>query len=84
MACGAPCVVTDVGDSGLVVGETGMVVPPHDRDALVRSILDLLNEPADDRDRRSKAARHRVESEFSMESLGHRTGEFLASVQERA
>ena len=37
MACGAPCVVTDVGDCAVLVGDTGWVVPPRSAERLAES-----------------------------------------------
>jgi glycosyltransferase involved in cell wall biosynthesis len=43
MACGVPCVVTDVGDSAWVVGERDWVVPPKDPEALKHAVERVLD-----------------------------------------
>lgn len=45
MACGVPCVVTDVGDSAWIVGDTGEVVPPKNAMALMDAIQRSLDRP---------------------------------------
>lgn len=43
MATGIPCIVTDVGDSSMIVGETGWVVPPRNSVALSKALENTVN-----------------------------------------
>lgn len=72
MACAVPCVVTDVGDSGLIVGEAGRVVPPRNPDALAAAWLDLIECGKQARRQLGEAARIRVEEHFNIRCVASR------------
>lgn len=66
MACGVPSVVTDVGDSHEIVGETGLVVPPKNPTALAHAMESLIKMDMTDRIKMGKAARERIVSCYSL------------------
>lgn len=67
MACGTPCVVTDVGDAALVVGDAGVVVPRDDPARLAEAIIGVLRRPAEERSALGRAARERIAKVFSLD-----------------
>ncbi|MBW2173531.1 MAG: glycosyltransferase, partial [Deltaproteobacteria bacterium] len=66
MACGLPCVVTDVGDSAAIVGNTGRVVPAKDPKALAMAWKELIDLGEDGRRNLGAAARKRIEEHFEL------------------
>lgn len=72
MACGTPCVVTDVGDSALVAGEDSVVVASGDAPALAAGVVRMLARRGDDAALPGRL-RERVEREFSVDCLVTRT-----------
>jgi len=66
MSCAVPCVVTDVGDSAWIVGDTGTVVPPADPRALAKAIADLVEQGPVGRRALGERARQRVIENFAL------------------
>jgi glycosyltransferase involved in cell wall biosynthesis len=67
MACGVPCVVTDIGDSAWVVGETGIVVKPGDSKAFTDTMITLIKMSPEERLGLGKLARNRIIKYFSLD-----------------
>lgn len=72
MACGVPCSATNVGDSGYIIGETGLCVPPDQPAALAEAWCILLNEGEAKKRERSEAARKRVQHHFNLPDIALR------------
>jgi glycosyltransferase involved in cell wall biosynthesis len=71
MACGTPCVATDVGDSAFIIGDTGWVVPPQSSQLLARSILEAEKAWADDEiwNAISENTRNRIQVNFGIQRM---------------
>jgi glycosyltransferase involved in cell wall biosynthesis len=77
MACGVACVTTDVGDSRLLVGECGIVVPAQNSEALAEGIIRSLSGKQPEL---GNIARERIAANFSVQRLAQLTEEALVSV----
>jgi glycosyltransferase involved in cell wall biosynthesis len=66
MACGVPCVATDVGDSAAIIADTGRVVPPKNPHALAAAWQELLAVGPEGRQQLGHKARCRITNHFSL------------------
>lgn len=80
-ACGVPSVAGDSGGvrSAVRDGETGIVVPPTDADAVTGAIQSLLLNP-ERRAQMGRAARHAVETHYNWDRVARDTREFTYNV----
>ncbi len=72
MACGVPCVVTDVGDSARLVGTTGIAVAPRDPAALAASCGALLDTSMERRRELGASARQRIVEHYAIFPIAQR------------
>jgi len=69
MACGVPCVTTNVGDSASLVGATGRIVPTRDPEALAKAWQEILLFHPEQRRELGNKARGRVMELFSIQEI---------------
>jgi glycosyltransferase involved in cell wall biosynthesis len=69
LACGVPCVVTDVGDAAFIVGNDDLVVPPGDPQALFGAWERVLTLGPGERQALGTAGRERIAEHFSLDAM---------------
>ncbi len=73
MACNTPCVVTNCGDSKIIVGDIGKIVPVRDPKALFQAWLALIALTKEERERLGAMSRARITSLFSVDRMVEKT-----------
>lgn len=79
MACGVPCIASDVGDAARILGESGWLVPPGDVMALAGRICEALESCMAGK-MRGDLLRQRIVREFGRERLARATESALGSL----
>ena len=84
MACGLPCVVTDVGASAELVGDTGRVVPARAPEILAAAMLGLLNAGSEARSKLGAAARTRILQSYEQTAVVKQYADLYRTLAVRA
>lgn len=69
MACELSCVVTDVGDSKIIVGDTGEIVPARNYKELARALTKQLNAPSIVLKEKGLKARQRIIENYDLKKV---------------
>ena len=69
MACGTPCVVTNVGDAAFIVGKTGWVVPSKNSEKLALAIEKALLSINKNSFKKSNKSRLRIKKNFDIKKM---------------
>lgn len=80
MACGTPCVVTDVGDSAMIVGDLGWVVPARQPVLLADAIEQAVRAIKDDGGALGTRCRTSIDQRFGMDAMCEAFGQVWSDV----
>lgn len=72
MACGVPCVVTNVGDLPRIIGDTGICVPPRDHIEIASALEKMVLLPSSARQSLGIKARQRIQEHYELSNMTHK------------
>ena len=82
MASGVPCVATDAGDAGVILGDTGQIAAVGDFVGVAEGVLKLMAASCKERAALSVRCRERITENFEMDGVVARYGEFYRELNE--
>ena len=83
MACGTPCITTDVGDASQIVSDLGWVVPPKNNEALASAIkeaIELFYKDKTEWNKRKKRSTQHILSKYKLNQMVNNFNKVWASV----
>ena len=80
MACAVPCVATDVGEMGRIIGETGILVRPRDPQALADGWRRAIEAGGEQRAAWGAAARQRIREHYDLGDIARRYTRLYADI----
>jgi glycosyltransferase involved in cell wall biosynthesis len=83
MACGLPCVATDVGEASSLLEALGPVVPPQHPDALAAAMTAMVELGPAGRALLGQRARSRIESAYGLEAVAARYRDLYCDLADR-
>ena len=71
MACGVPCITTDIGMPSEIVGNTGWIVPPSNPEKLAKAIIESINsmQRKESWEKRKKRCREKIVDNYSEDRM---------------
>ena len=73
MACGVPCIVTDIGDSAAITGNFSAVVPPENPEELARAWKSALRQDQATLENTALASRASIIDRYSPAEIAQNT-----------
>lgn len=80
MACGVPCVVTDVSDLSWIIQNAGVVVPRNNSSSMAQALAEMLELGAEGRQALGQVGRARVINHFRLASIAEQYSALYESV----